>query len=247
MFEQHVLPPTVAGWVQKTASPSQVQQIEKIFSTLSQIETAKKKQQLLRKHFFPRPGRSGVGAANCPRFFLTELAAGGANSFTFLFAFLPKRFGEDMEDAAVPVGDEVRPRLHPQHRLDVSKHSRRQAWSDCGDSFGRYRATVHMGTSGQLGFRWSKGWWFDVMGCGSSLRAPTLDQPTLILFTTDMTCQVIRRKRQRRWIESWSVTLLQTYCSLCLFFFVDLRGNMECLLRILIIFLQCCSVLLCSW
>lgn len=218
MFEQHVLPPTVAGWVQKTASPSQVQQIEKIFSTLSQIETAKKKKQLLRKHFFPRPGRSGVGAANCPRFFLTELAAGGANSFTFLFAFLPKRFGEDMEDAAVPVGDEVRPRLHPQHRLDVSKHSRRQAWSDCGDSFGRYRATVHMGTSGQLGFRWSKGWWFDVMGCGSSLRAPTLDQPTLILFTTDMTCQVIRRKRQRRWIESWSVTLLQTYCSLCLFF-----------------------------
>ena len=106
---------------------------------------------------------------------------------------------------------------------------------------------------------------------------------------------VIRRKRQRRWIESWSVTLLQTYglwvqpqstnlrptnidfvhhwydlpgntektpeevnrilvCDfvanllLPLFvFFVDLRGNMECLLRILIIFLQCCSVLLCSW
>ena len=40
MFEQNVLPPTVAGWVQTTASPTQVQQIEKIFSTLSQIETA---------------------------------------------------------------------------------------------------------------------------------------------------------------------------------------------------------------
>ena len=139
------------------------------FFTVSQIETAKK---AFRKHNPPEAWSQWSGCCQLPKMGFFDWAYCVAEceqvvvSFTFLFAAFAQTIrGRLGEDAAVPVGDKVRPRLHPQHRLDVSK-LRRPAWSDCcRDSFGRYRATVHMGTSGQVGFfRWSKGWWFGVAG-----------------------------------------------------------------------------------